>query len=69
LHFWYRKLAVAAGIVMVTTQPVMARDEVMHMAFQDVLNSPAAKEKLDGTVRFYLAGAKTPKIIKKLRTL
>ena len=66
MHFGYRKLAVAAGIVMVTTRPVMARDDVMHMAFQDVLNSPPAKERLDGTVRFYLAGAKTPKIVKKL---
>lgn len=68
MHFLYRRLAIAAAIIIATSQPVMARDEVMHMVFQDVLNSPAAKEKLDGTVKFYLAGAKTPKIVKKLNS-
>lgn len=40
----------------------------MHLDFQDVLNSPAAKGKLYGTVKFYLSGAKTPKIVKKLNS-
>lgn len=64
----FRSLAVAAVALMAIAQPVLARDDVMHMAFQDVLNSPAAKEKLDGSVKFYLAGAKTPKIVKKLNS-
>lgn len=68
MQFSYRSMAVAAAVAIVVAQPVMARDEVMHMAFRDVLNSPAAKEKLDGTVKFYLSGAKTPKIVKKLNS-
>lgn len=68
MQFSYRSLTVAAVVLMAAAQPVMARDDAMHMAFQDVLNSPAAKGKLDGTVKFYLAGAKTPKIVKKLNS-
>jgi uncharacterized protein YbjQ (UPF0145 family) len=68
MHFSSRSLTVAAVVLMAVAQPVMARDEVMRMVFQDVLNSPAAKEKLDGSVKFYLAGSKSPNIVKKLNS-
>ena len=55
-------------ITLTFSQPVLADDNVMHLAFQDVLNSPSAKEKLDGSVKFYLAGAPTPKILNKLNS-
>jgi hypothetical protein len=47
-------------------QPALARDDVLHLSFQDVLDSPEAKSKLDNRVRFYLAGQATPKVIKPL---
>jgi uncharacterized protein YbjQ (UPF0145 family) len=45
--------------------PAMARDDVVKISLQSVLDMPEAKEKLDGSVKFYLAGAPTPKIEKK----
>lgn len=45
--------------------PALARDTVLRLPLADVLNMPEAKEKLDGSVKFYLAGAKTPKVIEK----
>ena len=39
-----------------------ARDTVLHIPLADVLAMPEAQEKLDGTVKFFLAGAPTPKI-------
>ena len=38
----------------------------MHLSFEDVLNSPEAKGRLDSRVRFYLAGQKTPTVIKSM---
>lgn len=55
-------LLLCAGLA----QPALARDDVLHLSFQDVLDSPEAAGKLDSRVRFYLAGQKTPKIIKTL---
>ena len=48
------------------TAPAMARDTVLNIPLADVLAMPEAKEKLDGSVKFYLAGQKTPKVIKTL---
>lgn len=45
--------------------PALARDTELHLPFQDVLDSPQAQEKLDGSVKFYLAGAKTPKVLSR----
>ncbi|MGC0151714.1 hypothetical protein ACPRNU_04570 [Chromobacterium vaccinii] len=44
----------------------MARDTVVKVALSDVLAMPEAKEKLDGSVRFFLAGQHTPAIRQKL---
>lgn len=43
-----------------------ARDTELHLPFEDVLNMPEAKDKLDGSVKFYLAGQKTPAITEQL---
>lgn len=40
---------------------VQARDTVVNIALADVLAMPEAKEKLDGSVRFYLKGQALPK--------
>jgi len=46
--------------------PAIARDTVVKVSLDSVLEQPEAKEKLDGSVRFFLAGAKTPHVEKKL---
>ncbi len=46
--------------------PAIARDNIVKITLQSVLDMPEAKEKLDGTVRFFLAGSPTPRIEKKL---
>lgn len=55
---------VVAGLLAVV--PVHARDSVQHYPLQDVIDMPEAKGKLDGSVKFYLAGQKTPKILKRM---
>lgn len=42
--------------------PAYARNTVVDIPLNDVLSMPEAKEKLDGSVRFYLAGQDAPKI-------
>lgn len=54
----------AAGLFLSTA--VLARDSVQHYPLQDVVNMPEAQGKLDGSVKFYLAGQKTPKILKRM---
>ncbi len=46
--------------------PALARDDVLHLSFQDVLNSQEAKGELDSRVCVFLAGQKTPKVVKTL---
>lgn len=57
-------------LVLATTvvlAPAYARDTVVNIRLADVLESPEAKTKLDGSVKFFLAGQATPKVLKKLR--
>ncbi|WP_432261420.1 excinuclease ATPase subunit [Cupriavidus sp. TMH.W2] len=48
--------------------PAMARDTKYMLPLQEVLNMPEAKEKLDDSFRFYLAGQKTPKVLERLES-
>lgn len=45
--------------------PAAARDTKYMLPFQEVLDMPEAKDKLDGSVRFYLSGQRTPKVLEK----
>ena len=45
--------------------PAIARDTVLNIPLADVLAMPEAKGKLDGSVKFFLAGQTTPKIIQE----
>jgi hypothetical protein len=56
-------LAIAASALL--SAPAMARDTKLLLPFEDVLSMPEAKEKLDGSVRFYLSGQKSPKVLAK----
>jgi uncharacterized protein YbjQ (UPF0145 family) len=46
--------------------PALARDTVLKLPLADVLTSPEAQGKLDGSVKFYLAGQPTPKVLKRV---
>ncbi|MDR2216456.1 MAG: excinuclease ATPase subunit [Nevskiaceae bacterium] len=54
-----------AGLVAVSGTAV-ARDDVLHYPLEDVLKMPEAQGKLDGSVKFYLAGADHPPVIRQL---
>ncbi|MFP2905735.1 excinuclease ATPase subunit [Pyxidicoccus sp. 3LFB2] len=55
------KKALTLGLLALTTSgPALARDTVYRIPLAEVLAMPEAKTKLDGTVKFYLAGQKTP---------
>ncbi|TWG81822.1 hypothetical protein L602_000400001410 [Cupriavidus gilardii J11] len=58
-------LAAMAASAVLMSAPASARDTKYLLPFQDVLDMPEAKEKLDGSVRFYLAGMKTPKVLER----
>jgi hypothetical protein len=46
--------------------PAIARDHVVLIALEQVLAMPEAKAKLEGAVKFCLAGRPTPRVIKNL---
>ncbi|MDZ5459460.1 excinuclease ATPase subunit [Azohydromonas lata] len=60
----FKTLAVAI-LCVVTTVPALARDTEYKLPFEDVLSMPEAQGKLDGSVKFYLKGQKTPKVLEK----
>ncbi len=53
--------AIATGAL--ASAPASARDTKYLLPIQDVLDMPEAKEKLDGSVRFFFAGQRTPKVL------
>ena len=60
-----KKLVAAALLVVAAAVPAYARHTAVTVTLQSVLDMPEAKDRLDGSVKFYLAGAPTPKVIKK----
>lgn len=57
----------ALALLGVVSQAHAANEDHIAVALQDVINSPEAKEVgLDGSVRFYLAGAPTPAVIQRM---
>lgn len=61
-----KKILVAALLSAVAATPALARDTRYTLPFAEVLAMPEAKTELDGSVAFYLAGQKTPKVINKM---
>jgi hypothetical protein len=60
-----KKLVAISILALVAATPAMARNNAVTVTLQSVLDMPEAQGKLDGTIKFYLAGAPTPKVIKK----
>lgn len=55
----------AALLGTLVSGPAVARDTKYMVPLQDVLDMPEAKAKLDGSVKFYLKGQKTPKVLER----
>lgn len=62
------KLCLFAAALLASTlaSPASARDTVLHILLADVLAMPEAQEKLDASMKFFLAGQATPKVVKRL---
>ncbi|HEY9026890.1 MAG TPA: excinuclease ATPase subunit [Burkholderiaceae bacterium] len=60
-----KKLVAVSLLALVAAMPAFARNTPVTVTLQSVLDMPEAQGKLDGSVKFYLAGAPTPKVIKK----
>ena len=60
-----KKLIAVAVLAAVAAAPAIARNTAVTVTLQSVLDMPEAQGKLDGSVKFYLAGSPTPKVIKK----
>ncbi len=54
-----------AGVVF-AAPAACARDTIVNITLESVLELPEAKRSLDGSVRFFLAGAPTPAIERKM---
>jgi uncharacterized protein YbjQ (UPF0145 family) len=52
-------------VAMLLSASAQARDTVLKLPFAEVLAMPEAHAKLDGSVRFFLAGQPTPTITNK----
>jgi opacity protein-like surface antigen len=61
-----KKLVIVSLLAAVCAAPAFARDDIVKITLQSVLDMPEAQGKLDGSVRFFLAGSPTPRIAKKL---
>ncbi len=61
-----KRLLSAALIVLAGIGTASARDSVVKVSLADVLAMPEAQGKLDGSVKFFLAGAATPKVQQRL---
>ena len=61
-----KKLLILSLLCAACVAPAVARDTVVKVTLQSVLDMPEAKDKLDGSVKFYLAGSQTPRVEKKL---
>jgi len=51
-----------AGMLILTPPPAGAADDIVMLSIADAMNLPAAKEKLDDSVKFYFGHQPAPKI-------
>ncbi|MCW4455927.1 excinuclease ATPase subunit [Flavobacterium sp. MXW15] len=60
-------LIATAAALLAASATASARDTRVELPLQDLINSPQAREAgIDGSVRFYLAGARTPAVAQRL---
>ena len=61
-----KRLIAASVLALVAAVPAYARNDAVNVTLQSVLDMPEAQGKLDGSIKFYLAGSPTPKVVKKM---
>jgi hypothetical protein len=61
-----KKILLVSLLAACAAAPAFARNDAVLVTLQSVLDMPEAAGKLDGTVKFYLAGAPTPKVEQKM---
>jgi hypothetical protein len=59
------KFIIASLLALAAAVPAYARNTPVTVTLQSVLDMPEAQAKLDGTIKFYLAGSPTPKVTRK----
>ncbi|ODT37261.1 MAG: excinuclease ATPase subunit [Lautropia sp. SCN 70-15] len=59
------RFLIAGVLTAAASAPAPARDTEYKLPFADVLTISEAQGKLDGSVKFYLRGQKTPKVLEK----
>lgn len=60
-----KKIVLSMSILAISSV-AQARDETMMFPFQQAVEMGMASGKLDGSVKFYLSGSKTPRVLNKL---
>lgn len=62
-----QSLFVAGLVIALASTTVHARETRVEASFEELVNSPEAKQAgIDGSVRFYLAGQKTPAVLSRM---
>jgi uncharacterized protein YbjQ (UPF0145 family) len=63
-----KRTLIAGALVLLAAAPqAYAADRRVEMPFADLLNSSEAKDAgIDGSVRFYLAGQSTPRVVQRM---
>ena len=61
-----KKIVVCTAAALLMAAPALARDTIVNVRLADVLDMPQAKQKLDGSVKFFLLGQATPAVLKTL---
>jgi uncharacterized protein YbjQ (UPF0145 family) len=62
-----RAITIGAFALLGVALQANAADNIVQVPLQDVLNAPEAKDAgIDGSVRFYLAGAETPAGVQRM---
>ena len=62
------RLTIAAGLAVSVAVPAFARDTKYLLPIAPALEAKDAKEKLDGSVKFYFGDQQTPNVLTKLGT-
>lgn len=60
------KKLLLAVLVLIISLPVLARDSRKMIAYEDAMNMPAAKEKLNGDIQFFFGDQKSPAVERKI---
>ncbi|MGZ8485975.1 MAG: excinuclease ATPase subunit, partial [Candidatus Binatia bacterium] len=62
------QLTIVAALTLGAVWPAHARDAKLMFPVAPALEAKDAKEKLDGSVKFYFGDQETPKVLTKLGT-